>query len=150
MYSNVDQASALNATYGLSESMVDPVPSRYTPPSLTAVPPLDELPHAAATRATTAAATASGHGRRDGRGRVCRWSRRGIMHAHLRLSTPGGGWPADPWLGRRSAAASRAGMAAVIRAGMPELPVAAPAGPSPGSPVPSSPERLFKSGAILT
>src|SRR5215471_7348232 len=62
MYSNVDQASALNATYGLSESMVDPVPSRYTPPSLTAVPPLDELPHAAATSATTAAATATGHG----------------------------------------------------------------------------------------
>src|SRR5215831_790808 len=111
MYSNVDQASALNATYGLSESMVPPVPSRYTPPSLTAPPPLDELPHAATTRATTAAAAASSNGRRDVRGRVCRWSRRGIMHAHLRLRIAGTSSPAVP---------------------------------------PSCPERLFKSGAILT
>jgi hypothetical protein len=52
----------LNATNGLSESMVELLPIRNTPPSLTSPPPLDEPPHAAAARATTTVATASRSG----------------------------------------------------------------------------------------
>src|SRR6266487_5162236 len=90
MYSKVDQASELNATNGLSESMVELLPSRNTPPSLTAPPLPEELPHAAAARAmATAAATRPG-ARRDGRGRVACWLRRSLTRVHLLISNADG------------------------------------------------------------
>ncbi len=53
MYSNVTYASPWKATNGFSESMLELLPSRNTPPSLTELP--DPLPpHAAAASATVA------------------------------------------------------------------------------------------------
>ena len=58
MYSNVTYASPWNATNGFSESMLELLPRRNTPPSLTelADPP---PPHAAAASVTAAAAAIS-------------------------------------------------------------------------------------------
>jgi hypothetical protein len=58
MYSNVTYASPWNATNGFSESMLELLPSRNTPPFLTELPdPL--LPQAAAASVTTAATAIS-------------------------------------------------------------------------------------------
>jgi len=53
--------------------MVELLPIRNTPPSLTAPPLPEELPHAAAARATATAAVARAGARRNGRGRVACW-----------------------------------------------------------------------------
>ena len=58
MYSNVVYASLWMAMNGFSESMVEEVPSRNTPPCLIALPPLllPELPPQAANTSAAAAA----------------------------------------------------------------------------------------------
>src|SRR5258708_7108909 len=67
MYSKVTYASAWKAMNGFSESMLDELPSRNTPPFLIAPPPAELLPHPAAATTTATATAASPDTRRTQR-----------------------------------------------------------------------------------
>src|SRR5487761_731512 len=86
MTSKVEYASCWNATNGLSESMLEALPSRNNPPCF-ALPPLLLPPQAVtAIAAVTTAATARRVPRLAARGLVVCWLRRSLTRIHLRLS----------------------------------------------------------------
>src|SRR5215469_12706411 len=83
MYSKVTYASLWKAMNGFSESMLDELPSRNTPPSLTA-PAVEPLPHPAAANTATSARAASADTRRTRREMPGSFFGRSLMLRHLR------------------------------------------------------------------
>src|SRR5215813_9415137 len=120
MYSKVTYASAWKAMNGFSESMLDELPSRNTPPSLTA-PAVLPLPHPAAANAATITTAASPDTRRTRLDVPASFFGRSLMLRHLRSQGHGSTGRADAWTdgGRPPAVKRKVLLISVYRANSP-------------------------------